>query len=43
MIAIHYMHHDFVGIQKTLGITSAMESPVEEHVSSLDETARLAD
>ncbi len=42
MIALHYMHYNFVRIHKTLRVTPAMEAGVADHVWSLTEIAQLA-
>src|SRR5436189_4692344 len=41
-IALHYMHHHFARIHKTLRVTPAMEAGVAGHVWELDEIAALA-
>jgi IS1 family transposase len=42
MIALHYMHYNFVRIHKTLRVTPAMEAGKADHVWSLEEIAVLA-
>ncbi len=41
MLALHYMHYNFVRIHKTLRITPAMAAGVSEHVWSIDEIVGL--
>lgn len=41
-IALHFMHHNFARIHKTLRVTPAMEAGPADHVWSLDEIAGLA-
>ncbi len=43
MIALHYMHYNFVRIHKSLRVTPAMEAGVSDHVWSLGEIAGLAE
>lgn len=42
-IALHFMHHNFGRIHKTLRVTPAMEASIENHVWSLEEIAKLSD
>lgn len=41
-VALHFMHHNFARIHKTLRVTPAMEAGLADHVWSLDEIAGLA-
>jgi hypothetical protein len=41
-VALHFMHHNFVRIYKSLRVTPAMEAGVADHVWGLEEIAQLA-
>ena len=43
MVALHFMHYNFVRVHKTLRITPAMAAGITDHVWSLEEIAMLAD
>jgi hypothetical protein len=40
-LALHYMHHNFCRIHKTLRVTPAMEAGIADHVWSVEEIAGL--
>jgi IS1 family transposase len=42
MVALHFMHYNFVRIHKTLRVTPAMEAGLSGHAWSLEEIAALA-
>jgi len=42
MVAIHFMHHNFARIHKTLRVTPAMAAGLADHVWSLEEIVLLA-
>jgi hypothetical protein len=42
VVALHFVHHNFARIHKTLRVTPAMEAGVADHVWSLEEIAKLA-
>ena len=41
MVALYYMYYNFAGIQRSLGVTPAMEAGVSDHVWSIEEIAAL--
>ena len=41
MVALHFMHYNFVRIHKSLRVTPAMEAGISDHVWSLEEIAAL--
>jgi len=43
VIALHYMHYNFVRIYKTLRVTPAMEAGITDHVWSFEELIALLD
>jgi len=42
-LALHYMHHNFCRIHKSLRVTPAMEAGVSNHVWPVEEIAGLLD
>src|SRR6266542_96789 len=40
-LALYFMHYNFCRIHQTLGVTSAMEAGITDHVWSLDEVIDL--
>ena len=42
-VALHYMHYNFVRIHQSLRVTPAMEAGVTDHLSTLEDIAKLSD
>jgi hypothetical protein len=43
MLSLHYMHHNFSRIHKTLHVTPAMAAGITDHVWDLEEILQMAD
>ena len=41
-VALHFIHHNFARVHKTLRITPAMAAGISDHVWSYEEIAALA-